>query len=92
MLPVLEAYRTEKRERRQAFSDDQLMLARDMLRDSAPARAYFHGRYKAVYVDEFQDTDPVQTELLFYLTADEASCRTDRLRRCIARHAKATRC
>lgn len=82
MLPVLEAYRTEKRERRQAFSDDQLMLARDMLRDSAPARAYFHGRYKAVYVDEFQDTDPIQTELLFYLTADETSFDPNDWRNC----------
>ena len=58
------------------------MLARDMLRDSAPARAYFHGRYKAVYVDEFQDTDPIQTELLFYLTADEASFDPNDWRNC----------
>ena len=41
MLPVLEAYRTEKRERRQAFSDDQLMLARDMLRDSTAGASLF---------------------------------------------------
>ena len=73
MTPVLQAYREEKREKRQAFSDDQLMLARDMLRTSGEARRYFHGRYRAVYVDEFQDTDPIQTELLFYLTTDEDS-------------------
>jgi len=42
-----------------------------MLKTNQMARDYFHRRYKVLYVDEMQDTDPVQTELLFYLTADK---------------------
>lgn len=82
VTPVLQAYQAEKRTMLQAFSDDQLMLARDMLRTSAEARQYFHRRYRAVYVDEFQDTDPLQTELLFYLTTEEASFDPNDWRNC----------
>ncbi len=33
-------------------------------------------------MDEFQDTDPIQTELLFYLTADETSFDPNDWRNC----------
>ena len=68
---LLEEYRQEKIAHHIATYDDLLRYARDMLREKPEARAYFHQRYKVVYVDEMQDTDPVQTELLFYLTAGE---------------------
>ena len=68
---LAEEYRREKLERHIATFDDLLRHTRDMLRDKPEARAFFHNRYKAVYVDEMQDTDPVQTELLFYLTTAE---------------------
>lgn len=68
---LAEEYRREKLERHIATYDDLLLHTRDMLRDKPEARAFFHNRYKAVYVDEMQDTDPVQTELLFYLTTAE---------------------
>lgn len=68
---LAEEYRREKLERHIATYDDLLRHTRDMLRDKPEARAFFHNRYKAVYVDEMQDTDPVQTELLFYLTTAE---------------------
>ena len=68
---LAEEYRQEKLERHIATYDDLLRHTRDMLRDKPEARTFFHNRYKAVYVDEMQDTDPVQTELLFYLTTAE---------------------
>lgn len=52
-------------------NNDLLVKARNMLRDSKEARSYFRNKYKCIYVDEFQDTDPVQAELLFYLTTEE---------------------
>jgi len=69
---LLAEYRSEKIARHIATYDDLLLRTRDMLRDSHEARSQFHRRYKVIYVDEMQDTDPVQTELLFYLTTDEA--------------------
>ena len=35
------------------------------------ARDYFRRRFRAVLIDEFQDTDPVQAELALLLTSDE---------------------
>jgi ATP-dependent helicase/nuclease subunit A len=46
---------------------DLLVLARDLLHASHPARAFFKERYEYLLVDEFQDTDPLQTEIVFYL-------------------------
>jgi len=71
MVPLLAEYRAEKTRRHLATFNDLLLRARDMLRDNGEARAYFHERYKVLYVDEMQDTDPVQAEFLFYLTTDE---------------------
>lgn len=39
-----------------------------LLRDGGPeVRGYFKRRFDALFVDEFQDTDPLQAEMLFYL-------------------------
>jgi ATP-dependent helicase/nuclease subunit A len=52
------------------FSDLLVMTAR-VLRDHPEIRAYFQKRYRRILVDEFQDTDPVQAEILFYLTGSD---------------------
>ncbi|MGQ0736879.1 MAG: UvrD-helicase domain-containing protein [Acidobacteriota bacterium] len=49
---------------------DLLLRARDLMRDCSEVRRDFQGRFRYVLVDEFQDTDPVQAELLLWLTAD----------------------
>lgn len=74
--PVAQEYLLEKKEQRLVTKDDLLRIARTMLKTSPEAREYFHRRYPVLYVDEFQDTDPVQTELLFYLTAELAPGQT----------------
>jgi ATP-dependent helicase/nuclease subunit A len=75
LLPHIERFaRDYERERRDAGVadfDDLLFWARDLLRDSAPARRYFRRRFKAILIDEFQDTDPVQAELALLLSSDE---------------------
>ena len=52
---------------------DLLLEARDLIRDHDDVRADFQGRYTHVLVDEFQDTDPLQAEILLLLTADDSA-------------------
>ncbi len=46
---------------------DLLIRARDLVRDDADARHDFQRRFRYLLVDEFQDTDPLQAELLMRL-------------------------
>jgi len=75
LLPHVERfvsnYAAERKRAGRADFDDLLFWARDLLRHSRPAREYFRGRFRAVLIDEFQDTDPVQAELALLLTSDE---------------------
>jgi ATP-dependent helicase/nuclease subunit A len=47
--------------------DDLLMKTRDLLRGNAEVRRELQRRFKFVLIDEFQDTDPVQTEVALLL-------------------------
>jgi ATP-dependent helicase/nuclease subunit A len=69
---VGEAYRTAKRDRALLDFDDLLRSARDLLRDRKDVRAYFQRRFRMILIDECQDTDPLQTELVFFLAEDGA--------------------
>lgn len=48
--------------------DDQLEAARQLLASSRVARNEFQKRYATLLVDEFQDTDPVQLEIVLLLS------------------------
>ncbi len=48
---------------------DLLMLAARLLREHPAARADLGERYRHLLVDEFQDTDPIQAEVVFLLAA-----------------------
>ena len=50
---------------------DLLIRARNLVRDDADVRHAFQRRFRFLLVDEFQDTDPLQAELLTLLAADE---------------------
>jgi ATP-dependent helicase/nuclease subunit A len=50
--------------------DDLLMKTRDLLLDHPVVAAQLRERFKFVLVDEFQDTDPVQAELVLLLAND----------------------
>ena len=65
LLPVLELlrrfaldYADERKAAGEVEFQDLLVLARDLLRDSIPARDHFRGRYSHILIDEVQDTDP----------------------------------
>ncbi len=47
--------------------DDLLVKTRDLLKNNLLVRRYIQEEYDALYIDEFQDTDPVQGELLLFL-------------------------
>jgi ATP-dependent exoDNAse (exonuclease V) beta subunit len=49
---------------------DLLLGARDLVRDNVVVRQGFQARFKRIFVDEFQDTDPLQAEILLLLSAD----------------------
>lgn len=51
---------------------DLLVKAVELLKIKE-VREYFQKRYTHILVDEFQDTDPLQAELLFYLAGTETS-------------------
>jgi ATP-dependent helicase/nuclease subunit A len=50
---------------------DLLLRARDLVRDGAQVRNDLQKRFTHIFVDEFQDTDPLQAELLMLLAADD---------------------
>ena len=50
---------------------DLLLHARDLVRDNTAVRNHFQGRFRCLFVDEFQDTDPLQAELLLLLASQD---------------------
>ncbi|MHC5033821.1 MAG: UvrD-helicase domain-containing protein, partial [Planctomycetota bacterium] len=66
----LEHYRQAKLSRSVLDFQDLLLLTARVLRDNLAVRRYFQRRFDAFFVDEFQDTDPLQAELIAYLCED----------------------
>jgi ATP-dependent exoDNAse (exonuclease V) beta subunit len=52
---------------------DLLLHARDLITRDRSAREGFQRRFKRIFVDEFQDTDPLQAEVLLLLAAEDPS-------------------
>lgn len=50
--------------------DDLLLLCRSLLRDNREVRQLVAQRFQVVLVDEFQDTGPVQCEIIRLVTSD----------------------
>jgi ATP-dependent helicase/nuclease subunit A len=67
---VVEAYQDAKRESGYLDFTDLLLYARDLLRHEG-ARPELQVRYDRVFVDEFQDTDPLQAEILTTLASPD---------------------
>ena len=63
-------YQAEKRRAGQLDFMDPLLCARDLLQHDA-ARADLQRVYQRLFVDEFQDTDPLQAEILLLLAAGD---------------------
>jgi ATP-dependent helicase/nuclease subunit A len=52
---------------------DLLLCARDLLVGHENVRRAFQSRFTHIFVDEFQDTDPLQAEILLLLAASDSS-------------------
>jgi exodeoxyribonuclease-5 len=68
--PVLAEFRNYKRSAALLDFDDLIYAARDLLRDHDNVRRALAERFRHVLVDEFQDTDPLQTEIFWRLCGE----------------------
>ena len=71
ILPAIDRYEELKREKSKLNYQDLLMNTANLLRQNSEVRSYFQNRYTHLLVDEFQDTDPIQAEIMFYLTGQD---------------------
>ena len=70
LQPVMGRFRDYKRSAALLDFDDLIFTARDLLRDHDEVRRALAARFTCVLVDEFQDTDPLQTEIFWRLCGD----------------------
>lgn len=71
LQPVVERYQKLKESAGRLDFSDLLLTARDLLRGNPAVRRDLQTRFTHVFVDEFQDTDPLQAEILLLLAADD---------------------
>ncbi|HEV3021348.1 MAG TPA: UvrD-helicase domain-containing protein, partial [Pirellulales bacterium] len=71
ILPARDIYERLRRECNGLNFQDLLLLSAHLLRDKPEVRRYFRQRFSHLLVDEFQDTDPIQAEVMLLLTADD---------------------
>lgn len=68
--PILDRFRDYKRSAALLDFDDLIFSARNLLRDHDSVRRALAARFSHVLVDEFQDTDPLQTEIFWRLCGE----------------------
>ena len=71
LRPLVEEYERIKARTGKLDFLDLLAKTRDLLRDDARVRREMQERYTHFFIDEFQDTDPLQVEILLLLCADD---------------------
>jgi ATP-dependent exoDNAse (exonuclease V) beta subunit len=69
---MVDLYAQAKRRAGKLDFVDLLLLVRNLVRDNEEVRAYLQRRFTHIFVDEFQDTDPLQAEILILLAADDS--------------------
>jgi exodeoxyribonuclease-5 len=68
---LLDLYARHKRDAALLDFDDLILKARDLLQAHEAVRQDLQARFRHILVDEFQDTDPVQCEILWWLAGDD---------------------
>ena len=71
LRPLCEAYEALKQSAGCLDFLDLLLRARDLVRDDDSVRAELSQRFTHVLVDEFQDTDPLQAEILMLIASGD---------------------
>ena len=77
LLPYADDFRERFIREGHLSFDGLLVRARDLVRDQARVRADLKRRYRAILIDEFQDTDPIQYEVLLYLAEQAGQAAKD---------------
>jgi ATP-dependent helicase/nuclease subunit A len=67
---AIETYDEIRRVQGKLNFQDLLMKAAGLLRDKPIIRKHFRKKFSHILVDEFQDTDPIQAEVIMLLAAD----------------------
>ena len=70
LLPFAERFRKAYAAAGLVSFDGLLTRARSLVRDHPRVREQLKRRFKAILIDEFQDTDPVQYEIILYLAEE----------------------
>jgi len=72
ILPAMKVYEDLRRDAGKLNYQDLLIKTAGLLREGSTSRVrdYFRKRFTHLLVDEFQDTDPVQAEVIMLLTAE----------------------
>lgn len=76
LLQALDSYQAAKLQLCKLNFQDLLLYSARLLQKDSSVRRHFRKRFTHILVDEFQDTDPIQAEVLLYLTADDP-CETN---------------
>ena len=71
----VQAYEAEKQQQGSLDFLDMLLCTRNLLRDQAEVRHELQDRYTHLFLDEFQDVDPLQAEIVAALCCDSPSLR-----------------
>jgi ATP-dependent exoDNAse (exonuclease V) beta subunit len=71
MSGLVDEYNERKQRQGKLDFVDLLICARDLVRDQPVVRQYLQNRFSHLFIDEFQDTDPLQAEILLLLAADD---------------------
>jgi ATP-dependent helicase/nuclease subunit A len=76
LFPVVVALYEKVKARRQALDQlDLLVKLRDLLTQNLGVRGEFQQMFDHIFVDEFQDTDPLQAEIVLFLCEREPAAR-----------------
>lgn len=74
LRPFVEEFRREYGRSGFVSFDGLLVRAASVLRDHGDIRRHLKERFRLILVDEFQDTDPLQGEILLYLAERADQC------------------
>ncbi len=77
LVPYAEDFRERFIREGHLSFDGLLVRARNLVRDQDHVRADLKRRYRTILIDEFQDTDPIQYEILLYLAEAQGAAAKD---------------
>lgn len=73
LKPAICFYEEKRRQKSRLNFEDLLLNSSRLLRENPEVRQYFSRKFTHILLDEFQDTDPIQAEVILYLTG--ADCK-----------------